>query len=501
MEGKGVGFASPKKGGRMEIEATGAGKGRVEGKDGVCRCSEGGEDEIEVAASIGKYKLGRTIGEGSFSKVKLALDTVTEQHVAVKIIDKQMVMDNKLMEQVAATKTKIYIIMEYVSGGQLSDKLSYMQKIDEWEARKYFQQLIDAMDYFHSKGVYHRDLKPENLLFDRKGILKVVDFGLCASGKYGDLLSTACGSPCYVAPEVIANEKYDGTTVDIWSCGVILFELLAGYLPFDDLNLMNLYKKISRAEYKCPEWFSASQRKLFFRILDPMPKRRMTVAEILEDEWFQTSYEPSTGTECKISLDDANAAFDGIRAKNNETGMPKPSSFINAFQLIAMSSDLDLSGLFEEQNEEKQRTMLGSKHPINETIKKIEVAAKDVGLSVERMNISRVKIHQKQKLTRCPRSHFNLSAEVIEVTPTHCMIQLSKSAGDLRVYKEFCKSLSYLLMENPSGGSESYMPTAVSIDGKQKECSSEQEGNNKYKESSGYNTSRQTGLSSAQNSY
>ncbi|XP_042504227.1 CBL-interacting serine/threonine-protein kinase 21-like isoform X2 [Macadamia integrifolia] len=379
--------------------------------------------------------------------------------------------------------------MEYVSGGQLSDKLSYLKKFDEKEARKYFQQLIDAVDYCHSRGVYHRDLKPENLLLDGQGNLKVSDFGLSALRKPGDLLSTACGSPCYVAPEVIANKKYNGATADIWSCGVILFELLSGYLPFDDRNLMNLYRKISRAEYTCPEWFTATQRKLLFRILEPMPDRRMTIAEILEDEWFQTGYEPSAGIECEINLDDVNAAFDGIGGKTAETGLRKSSSFINAFQLIAMSSDLDLSGLFEKQDEDKQRTRLGSKHAINETIEKIEVAAKDVSLSVERMNMSKVKIHQKQKLTRNSRSYFNLSAEVIEVTPSHCVIEISKSAGELTVYNEFCKSLSNLLMENSNLKSESDRPRAVIVDGKENQCSSEPEGSKTDEQLCGYYTS------------
>ncbi|KAJ4953911.1 hypothetical protein NE237_030743 [Protea cynaroides] len=456
------------------------------------------------AATIGKYQLGRTIGEGTFAKVKLAMDTVTKQHVAIKIIDKQMIMDNKLMEQVkreistmkllnhpnivrihevTATKKKVFIIMEYVSGGQLSDKLSYIKKFDEKQARKYFQQLIDAVDYCHSRGVYHRDLKPENLLLDGQGNLKVSDFGLSTLSKPGELLSTACGSPCYVSPEVITSKKYDGAIVDVWSCGVILFELLAGSLPFDDRNLMNLYRKICRAEYTCPEWFTASQKKLLFRILEPMPKMRMTVAEIQEHEWFQTDYKPSEGIECEINLDDVNAAFDGIGGKN-ESRIPKSSSFINAFQLIAMSSDLDLSGLFEEQDEDKQRTRIGSKHSIHETIEKIEVAAKDVSLSVERMNTSKVKVHQKQNLTRSSRSYFNLSAEVIEVTPTHCVIEISKSAGELRVYNEFCKSLSNLLMGNPNVGLESHTPRA-----KENQGSSEREKSKMDIESWGYNTS------------
>nr|XP_029118886.1 CBL-interacting serine/threonine-protein kinase 21-like [Elaeis guineensis] len=339
--------------------------------------------------------------------------------------------------------------MEYVSGGQLSDKLFYLKRLEEREARKYFQQLIDLVDYCHGRGVYHRDLKPENLLVDRRGNLKVSDFGLNVVGKPGDMLSTACGSPSYVAPEIWNNKHYEGAAADVWSCGVILFELLAGYLPFEDHNLVNLYRKISRGEYTIPEWFTAPQRKLISRIPDPLPTKRATIAEILEDEWFRVDYEPSTGNQKDETLnsgDISNAV--NTEERTNQTLKGKPQRFINAFQLIAMNNDdLDLSGLFHEQ-----KTKLGSKHSIDETLEKIEVAAKDVSLSVERMNNSKVKLHCNQILTR-NRSHFTLSAEVFEVTPVHCVVEISKSAGDLRAYGEFYKSLSSLLGENSAGSS------------------------------------------------
>lgn len=425
------------------------------------------------ASTIGKYHVGRTIGEGTFAKVKLAVDSTNASYVAIKVIDKHMVLESNLkyqvqreirtmkllnhpnivrIHEVIGTKTKIYIVMEYVSGGQLSDKLSYAKKLNESEARKMFQQLVDAVDYCHNRGVYHRDLKPENLLLDSKGNLKVSDFGLSALHKHGDILTTACGSPCYVAPELLANKGYDGAPADVWSCGVILFELLSGYLPFDDRNLMMLYRKISRAEYACPQWFTESQKKLISRILDPNPRKRITIPEIIEDAWFQTDYVPSCGYACdeKIYLDDVNAAFNAIEDDAAETKMPKSSSFINAFQLIAMSHDLDLSGLFEEQEDKKQTTRLGSKLTVNETIKKIEAAAMDVSLSVERMNNFKVKMHSKQKMTRCTRSFYDLSAEVIEVAPTNCVVEISKSAGELGLYTEFCKSLSSLLTEKSS---------------------------------------------------
>ncbi|XP_015877246.1 CBL-interacting serine/threonine-protein kinase 21 [Ziziphus jujuba] len=440
------------------------------------------------ANSIGKYRLGRTIGEGTFAKVKLAVDTTNGQYVAIKIIDKHMVMESNLRSQVQreirtmkllhhpnivriteviGTKTKIYIVMEYVSGGQLSDKLSYAKSLSEAEARKVFQQLIDAVDYCHNKGVYHRDLKPENLLLDSKGNVKVSDFGLSALHKPGNLLSTACGSPSYVAPELLLSKGYDGAAADIWSCGVILFELLSGYLPFDDRNLINLYKKITRANYTCPQWFTVSQKKLISKILEPSPIRRMTIPEIIESEWFQKDYVPTCcSNECdeKINLDDVNAAFNSIE-EIKDTKVPKSSSFINAFQLIAMSNDLDLSGLFIEEDD-KQKKMLGSKHTLNETIKKIEAAALDVSLSVQRLNNFKMRVHLKQKMTRCSRSYFDLSAEVTEVAPTSCVVQISKSAGELRLYREFCKSLSSLLAEESDISTQMLDKQDVSINRK-----------------------------------
>ncbi|KAJ6382132.1 hypothetical protein OIU77_030731 [Salix suchowensis] len=418
--------------------------------------------------NLGKYQVGRTIGEGTFAKVKVAVDTTNGHHVAIKIMDKNMVMESDLKNQVQreirtmkllhhpnivriheviGSKTKIYMVMEYISGGQLADKLSYAKKLDESEARKIFHQLIDAVDYCHTRGVYHRDLKPENLLLDGKGNLKVSDFGLSAFHKPASMLTTACGSPCYVAPELIANKGYEGAAADVWSCGIILFEILSGYLPFDERNLIMLYKKISTAQYTCPEWFTESQKKLISRILNPNPRKRITISEIIEDEWFQIDYVPSCGYECeeKIFLDDVNTAFDADEDNAAETETPESSSFINAFQLIAMSHDLDLSGLFEEKEDKKQKTRLGSEHSVHETIRKIEAAATDVSLSVERMNNSKMKMHQKLKMKRCTRSYYDLSAEVIEVAPMNCVVEISKSVGELRVYKEFCKSLSSLL--------------------------------------------------------
>nr|GFA79563.1 CBL-interacting serine/threonine-protein kinase 24-like [Tanacetum cinerariifolium] len=144
--------------------------------------------------------------------------------------------------EVLSSQTKIYIILEFINGGELFDKIVNKGKLSERSARRYFQQLIDAIAYCHGKGVYHRDLKPENLLLDSEGKLKVSDFGLSALPQEGvELLYTTCGTPNYIAPEVLSENGYDGAAVDIWSCGVILYVLLAGYLPFEESNLASLY--------------------------------------------------------------------------------------------------------------------------------------------------------------------------------------------------------------------------------------------------------------------
>ncbi|GAA0159980.1 non-receptor serine/threonine protein kinase [Lithospermum erythrorhizon] len=217
---------------------------------------------------VGRYELGRTLGEGTFAKVKFAKNVETAEHVAIKILDKDKVLKHKMIAQikreistmkiirhpnvirmyeVMASKTKIYIVMEFVTGGELFDKIAAIGRLKEDEARKYFQQLINAVDFCHSRGVCHRDLKPENLLLDGNGNLKVSDFGLSAlpqQVREDGLLHTTCGTPNYVAPEVVSNKGYDGAKADLWSCGVILFVLMAGYLPFEDSNLMELYKKV-----------------------------------------------------------------------------------------------------------------------------------------------------------------------------------------------------------------------------------------------------------------
>jgi serine/threonine protein kinase len=412
---------------------------------------------------VGKYELGKTLGEGSFAKVKFAKNLDNGDSVAIKIIDRDRVLRHKMVEQikreistmklikhpnviklieVLASRTKIYIVLEYVDGGELFDKIAKQGRLKEDEARRYFQQLINAVDYCHSRGVYHRDLKPENLLLDSFGVLKVSDFGLSAFSQQvrdDGLLHTACGTPNYVAPEVLTDKGYDGTAADIWSCGVILFVLMAGYLPFDEPNLMALYRKIHKADFSCPSWFSSDAKKLIKRIIDPNPLTRITIAEISENDWFKKGYEPPHFERGEnVNLDDVDAVFNDSEEHLVTEKKEKPVS-MNAFELISRSQGFNLENLFEKQmGLVKRETRFTSKSPANEIMSKIEETAKPLGFNVHKRNY-KMKL-QGDKTGR--KGHLSVATEVFEVAPSLHMVELRKTGGDTLEFHKFYKSFS-----------------------------------------------------------
>ncbi|CAI5972082.1 unnamed protein product [Closterium sp. NIES-64] len=254
--------------------------------------------------------------------------------------------------QVMASQSKIYMVLELAAGGQLFDRIVHRGRLAESEARRYFQQLVDAVDCCHAKGVCHRDLKvspsallpppqsafslgpfkrPENLLLDERGNLKVSDFGLSAlpQQQHRDgLLHTTCGTPNYVAPEVrpsaplphrstaplphcvLCEKGYDGRLADVWSCGVILFVLLAGYAPFQDSDLRPLYRKIRHALFSFPACVSPSARSLISAILQPDPAKRLTMEGIRQHVWFKPGYIPAQPSpEAPVHTCDIDSAF------------------------------------------------------------------------------------------------------------------------------------------------------------------------------------------------
>lgn len=265
-----------------------------------------------MVKTVGGYELGEVLGKGSFSTVRKAIHQTTRQVFAVKIIDKQLLvkenMEAQLKREIAVMKglkhenvmqlvevlqtTKnVYIVLELVTGGELFEKIVQSKKIPEDLARKYFQQLVFGLYYCHVMGIAHRDLKPENLLLDDTATLKISDFGLSnlqrqsPSGKTWKMV-TCCGTPNYVAPEVLREAGYNGFKADVWSSGVILFVMCAGYLPFHDAHVNKLFAKISKADYTMCPTFTDQLKDLIGKMLDPNPDTRITLEQLVNHSWF-----------------------------------------------------------------------------------------------------------------------------------------------------------------------------------------------------------------------
>ncbi|CAL1395565.1 unnamed protein product [Linum trigynum] len=431
-----------------------------------------------VVRKVGKYEVGRTIGEGTFAKVKFAQNTETGESVAMKVLDRSTIIKHKMVDQikreisimklvrhpnvvrlheVLASRTKIYIILEFITGGELFDKIVHHGRLSEAEARRYFQQLIDGVDYCHSQGVYHRDLKPENLLLDSQGNLKISDFGLSALPPEGvTLLRTTCGTPNYVAPEVLSHKGkgYNGAVADVWSCGVILYVLITGYLPFDELDLTTLYSKIDNAEFSCPSWFPVAAKSLIHRILDPNPQTRITIEQIRDDEWFKKNYDPVRLPEHEdVNLDDINAAFDDPEEQSTveEGGSEDLGPLIlNAFDLIILSQGLNLGTLFDRgQDSVKYQTRFVSRKPAKVVLSTMEVVAQSMSFKTHIRNYKM----RVEGLSANKTAHFSVILEVFEVAPTFFMVDAQRAAGDvseyLKFYKNFCGNLEDIIWKPP----------------------------------------------------
>ncbi|CAJ0965668.1 unnamed protein product [Ranitomeya imitator] len=248
---------------------------------------------------------------GGFAKVKLATHLLTGEKVAIKIMDKESLGDDlpRVKTEIEAMKNlshqhvcrlyhvietpkKIFMVLEYCPGGELFDYIIAKDRLSEDEARVFFRQIVSAVAYIHSQGYAHRDLKPENLLIDEDQNLKLIDFGLCARPKGGmDYhLMTCCGSPAYAAPELVQGKAYIGSEADIWSMGVLMYALMCGFLPFDDDNVMLLYKKIMRGKYEIPKWLSPGSVLLLSQMLQVDPKKRISVKHLLRHPWLFQGY-------------------------------------------------------------------------------------------------------------------------------------------------------------------------------------------------------------------
>uniref|UniRef100_A0ACD5W0F1 Uncharacterized protein n=1 Tax=Avena sativa TaxID=4498 RepID=A0ACD5W0F1_AVESA len=384
---------------------------------------------------VGKYEVGRTIGEGTFAKVKFAQNTETGESVAMKVLDRSSILKHNMVDQikreisimklvrhpnvvrlheVLASRKKIFIILEFITGGELFDKITVSS------SKLVLSLSLLKMMTFLRFQVYHT----VNFLFS-----------------------------------VLNHKGYDGALADTWSCGVILYVLLAGYLPFDEVDLTTLYGKIESADYSFPVVFPSSVKSLIHRILDPNPDTRIRIEDIRNDEWFKKNYEPIREVEDEeLNLDDVNAAFNDPQEDTEHTIDDEGPLTLNAFDLIILSQGLNLAALFDRrQDDGKLQNRFLSRKPANVILSSMEVVAQSMGFKTHIRNYK-----MRVEGPNANKASLTVMLQIFEVAPSIFMVDLQRSAGDTSEYNKFvsnyCCKLDDIIWNFPAEKGKSRTP-------------------------------------------
>ena len=266
------------------------------------------------------YKIGRCVGHGAFGKVNISLHILSGRIVAIKSINKQKGVFSKkniqyeinLMKKLRGHKNIItlfekfedkkyyFIVMENAIGGNLLKTIKKMTKIPENTSKKIFKQIIKALKFIHSKNIVHRDIKPHNILLDLNSNIKICDFGVGKEIKKGNLVNETCGTPAYVAPELLSGNFFDPFKADVWSCGVVLYFMLTGIVPFRGDNDMELHNNIIKGIYPKIDSVSFDCEDLIKKILEVDPSKRFSLDDILNHKWIKSL--DNKKKNCEISL-------------------------------------------------------------------------------------------------------------------------------------------------------------------------------------------------------
>ena len=348
----------------------------------------------------GDYLIKQTIGEGTFSKVKLGINMFTGQKVAIKILDKLKLIEEEGIERVLReikisselnhpNIIRIYkileddkyylVVMEYCEEGELFNYIVKKNRLSEKESSFFYYQLINAVEYLHSKGIAHRDLKPENILLGENHLIKLIDFGLSNYFDDNKLLITPCGSPCYASPEMIRGEEYNGANNDIWATGIILFAMLCGYLPFEnEENSKNnnlLFKKILSGKLDYPKYLSDLSVDLLKKILVNSPEKRIKINEIKQHKFylkgkqiFEKKQESTAFNELKIFNNVSNNFQNGINIIENNKNVYKDKYIKNLFAKNTYEENNKNLNIFKKKYSDAKEQMITTfKHKINLT--------------------------------------------------------------------------------------------------------------------------------------
>ena len=418
--------------------------------------------------------------------VKYALNTETNEAVAIKVMDKEKIQQQNMgqqikkeisimklvshpnivkLQEVLASRTKIFIVLELVTGGELFDQIVKEGRFTEDKARKYFRQLCNGISYCNSRGVCHRDLKPENLLLDNRGDLKISDFGLSALYTGGDetngeasrttMLHTTCGTPNYVAPEVLLDQGYNGKVADIWSCGVILYVLLAGFLPFDEQTMQALFAKIQNADFQYPAWFSPDVKDMIGKILVKDPSKRVSLQDLMLHPWYTKSgtippdpvwVEPADGGSAAgdTSIGDTSLDDTSLDAGNGKTGgaakTPTPREPMTPRTLAAyMSNNEAQSSMTRTASEARVKRVFQFK-----TKGDAPAIISALSESLTEMKCEIKIFDDGMKIKSCRMTPKGMIGAVLQLYPLEKgmhMVEVRRGKGDIMEYSNFYTEL------------------------------------------------------------
>mmetsp|Transcript_8939 Transcript_8939/g.20440 ORF Transcript_8939/g.20440 Transcript_8939/m.20440 type:complete len:652 (-) Transcript_8939:590-2545(-) len=282
-------------------------------------------------SSIDFYNIGKTLGEGAYGKVRLATHLLTNERVAVKTFEKSKLTEPQARSRVAReirilkalshpniiklyevvdVPFKIYLIMQFSSGGDLCKYVRENRKLSEAESCRLFVQIVQGLEHCHNSGIVHRDVKLDNLLIDENKNIKIVDFGFSVSFKPGQKLKKACGSPSYAAPEIVARKPYNPTSVDIWSLGVVLYAMVCGYFPFQGSSNQELCRRIVKGKFDCPSFMSQDCKDLIRRMLTVDSSKRAEIVDIKQHSWCRTAFARHEAATVRVKVIDSERSED-----------------------------------------------------------------------------------------------------------------------------------------------------------------------------------------------
>mmetsp|Transcript_1311 Transcript_1311/g.1385 ORF Transcript_1311/g.1385 Transcript_1311/m.1385 type:complete len:1268 (+) Transcript_1311:89-3892(+) len=324
--------------------------------------------------SMDEYIIGKMIGQGAYAEVRFGIHKPSNRKVAIKTYEKYKLTDPqrrksvrreiKLMEKVhhphiikqfesVDTQKQVQIVMEYVGGNSLHTYLKSKpnRRMDETEVRRLFKQVISGIHYCHSKNITHRDIKLENLLLDASGNIKIIDFGFATCMPKERKVKLFCGTPSYMAPEIVAKKEYAGPPADIWAMGVLLFALLNGCFPFRGHNDKELYRKIMRGEFVIPEHVSTGACALLRRILNVDADQRPTAKEIYYDPWMQAG---SSRSQRKSGQQQQQSSSSGNHSSGGVTSSTTPASACNSGNVSARHNQQKMTQRGESQSSSRK---------------------------------------------------------------------------------------------------------------------------------------------------